>query len=432
MSMKTFKVVQTMVFVFLAFIFSGYSTVADEYKNNTTQNSENKVFYIGGLFAIHDEKKLNGTSMCGPLRTGGFEEMNAMLFAMSKVNQDKDLLPGIKLRAHIVDTCSSMEIATNKSLEYTMINYKSMYKCFSNHSKQDKPVLAIVGERSSDISRAVTNLVGLFHIPVISYGATSPSLSGVKYFARTVASDIFVTQALIDVLERLNLNYITLLHSDDEYGRFAADSFRERLRKEKKNICTAVDEYINKDRTENLQTWLKIDKEKHKTNVVVVFATYDDFSNFLQAGKGKYNLDEYMWLSNDMWNGQTANLTCMLKQAISIIPGQTYIEEFAQFFQNAKKNLHSLKQYSYFDESWFEEYQSYIGSDGFNRSSATFNEDCVLWGSSEVSFVMDAVYTIAWALHRVLNCSVTTKSCDESEPKNFRKRLDLYTYESYK
>lgn len=419
------KLAKVIIFALLAFMFYGRSTVANENKSDATEVSEYEILNIGGLFAIHGQRK-NRTSLCGPFRIGGFEELNAMLFAVSKVNEDRNILPGIKLQVKVEDTCSSMELATEKSLNYTIINYQSIYKCFGNHSTQDKPILAIVGERNSDISRAVTNLVGLFHIPVISYGATSSSLSGVKYFTRTIAPDTFATQALVDVIQRFRWNYIILLHSDSEYGRFAADSFREKLRKGKKNICTAVDEHINEEMTEGLQiTWQKIDKEKHNTKVVVVFATYEDFSGFLQTGKGKYDLEEYIWLSSDMWNGQTANLTCLLKHAISVIPNQIYIQEFAKFFQNAQKNLHYLKQHSTFSESWFEEYNSLVEAEVKNKSS------CVVWGSSEVSYVMDAVYTIAWALHGILKCDNTTKSCNKSETKNFFKRYKNQIYEYY-
>ena len=400
-----------------------YRGSANANKKNLTESSEHEVLNIGGLFAVHGYN--NRTSFCGPFTLGGFTEMNAMLFAVRKVNENEDLLPGIKLQAKVEDTCSSTELATEKSLNYTMMNYRSMSECFGNHSAQEKPKLAIVGDQSSDVSRAVTNLVGLFHIPVVSYAATSSSLSGVKYFARTVPPDTYATQALIDVLQRFKWNYVILLYSNSEYGRFAAESFREKLRKLKKNrkICIAVDEPIHENVNDDLQTWRKIHEERNKTKVVVVFAVYDDFNSFLQTGKGKHDLEEYIWLSNDMWNGQTANLTCMLKNAISIIPSQIHIDEFEKFFYNAQKNLHYVKQHSSFDEEWFEEYRSFVAPRDFNMSSSkTGNAACVVWSSSDISYVMDAVYTVAWALHDILDCDKNTKSCNKTESINILKR----------
>ena len=403
--------------LFFAFVICEPSTWASE---NTTDSSEGSSGYeflnIGGLFSIHGR---NGTSRCGAFRIGGFEELNAMLFALNKVNENNSLLPRIKLLAKIEDTCSSVELAAEKSLNFTVVNYQSMYECNSGQSSQGKPILAIVGGRSSDISRAVTSLVGLFHIPVISYGATSTSLSGVKYFTRTVAPATFATQALIDVVRRFGWNYVILLYSNNEYGQFAAGAFRQRLRKDKKPICIAVDEQITEDTNGNVKIWKKIYKQKYKTKVVVIFATYDDFMEFLHSGN---DLDQYIWLSDDMWNGQASNLTRMIKYAISVIPRQVYVSEFANFFHNAAKDLSYSKRYSVFDDNWFEEYHVISKPQVFRNISLVDTESsCVSWGSSEVSYVMDAVYTIAWALHGIL-CNDTTNSCDKSEGMSFVKR----------
>ena len=415
MSHANCKLGKVITFVFFT-LFIYKTSTGENATDSTAGKNEYEVLNIGGLFSIHAQ---NGTSGCGPFRIGGYEELTAMLFAVSKVNENTSLLPGIKLLANIQDTCSSIELAAEKSLNYAVVNYQSIYKCNSNESTQDKPILAIIGGRSSDISRAVTSLVGLFHIPVISYGATSTSLNGIKYFTRTIAPVTFATQALIDVIRRFGWNYIILLASNNEYGQFAAGAFRQGLREDKEPICIAVDEQIDKHGNDSLETWEKINKQKEKTKVVVVFADYNDFMAFLHMGS---KLDEYIWLSDDMWNGQKSNLTRMIKYAISVIPKQVYITEFANFFNNAPKNMNYLKQHTLFDENWFEEYHLNSQPQGFHNG--LFNEtesSCVAWGSSEVSYVMDAVYTIAWALHGIL-CNDSAKICNKSEGKSSVKK----------
>lgn len=152
----------------------------------------------------------------------------------------------------------------------------------------------------------------------------------------------------------------------------------------------------------------------------MVFATFEDFSWFLQTGKAKYDLEKYIWLSNDIWNGHIADLTCMLKHAISVIPHQNYSEEFAKFFTNARKNLDYVKQYATFDVRWFDEYKSFAEADDVLSNS--FSSKCVEWDSSEVSYIIDAVYTIAWALHDILKCDNATQTCNKSATKNLLKR----------
>lgn len=364
---------------------------------------------IGGLFSLHCERRRNRSILCGNFRIDGYEEMTAMLFAVKEINENGDILPGKKLRVEIEDTCSSVELATERSLDYTITKYRYVNDCTTNQSSkvQDSPVLAIVGARDSDVSRSVTNLVGLFHIPVVSYSSTSPSLSGVRYFTRTVPPDTFIAQTMVDILENFHWNYIVLLYSDSEYGRFAADAFRERIRKESgaEKICIAVDEAINAAGSleSKLEAekgiWMKMEKQQRKTRVVVVFASHADFSRFLQIGKERHDIKNYIWLSDNIWRGQTDNLTSELGYAISIIPDQVYIEEFSDFFYN--------ESFDYVKKEWFDEFQSQRSNLGSTRN--TSRSTCLQWRSSQVCYVIDAVYSVAWALHGLIQCNASSE-----------------------
>lgn len=58
---------------------------------------------LGGLFPIHEAGR--NASQCGKIKANqGVQRMVAMLFALDEINQDPDLLPGIKLGAQILDT----------------------------------------------------------------------------------------------------------------------------------------------------------------------------------------------------------------------------------------------------------------------------------------------------------------------------------------
>ena len=380
-------------------------------KSGSNKAVTNDEVVIGGLFSLHCERRINRSISCGKFRIGGYEELIAMLFAVKEINENGSILPGTRLRVKIEDTCSSVKLATERSLHYTITKYRFENNCTTNQSSS--PVLAIVGERDSDISRTVTNLVGWFHIPVVSYGATSPSLSGVRYFLRTVPPDNFIAQTMVDLLERFHWNYVVLLYSDSEYGRFAADAIRERIRKENgtEKICIAVDEAINaagsfdSRREAEKGIWTKMEKQEQKTRVVVVFASHDDFSSFLQIGKESgHNITKYIWLSDDIWRGQTGNLTSELGYAISIIPDQVFISKFADFFHNESS--------AYVKKEWFEEFQSQRSNSESNRNTSI--STCLPWRSSQVGHVIDAVYSVAWALHGIIQCNFSaSKSCEK-------------------
>lgn len=60
---------------------------------------------LGGLFPVHE--KGAGVEECGRVNEDrGIQRLEAMLFAIDRINRDNILLPGVSLGVHILDTCS--------------------------------------------------------------------------------------------------------------------------------------------------------------------------------------------------------------------------------------------------------------------------------------------------------------------------------------
>lgn len=60
---------------------------------------------LGGLFPVHE--KGGGVDECGRINEDrGIQRLEAMLFAIDRINSDPVLLPGVSLGVHILDTCS--------------------------------------------------------------------------------------------------------------------------------------------------------------------------------------------------------------------------------------------------------------------------------------------------------------------------------------
>lgn len=60
---------------------------------------------LGGLFPVHE--KGAGMEECGRVNEDrGIQRLEAMLFAIDRINEDSALLPGVSLGVHILDTCS--------------------------------------------------------------------------------------------------------------------------------------------------------------------------------------------------------------------------------------------------------------------------------------------------------------------------------------
>lgn len=144
----------------------------------------NGTLIFAGLFPIHYAPQNNSTSKeCrGKFNIRGFEESLAMLYALEQINNDLKILPGITIGADIQDTCSSVDLAIRKCLNFSFVkkNMESLM-CERTRPKRslehDPMTVAIVGVGTSDVAMAVANFAGLFYVPVVSYASTSHWIS---------------------------------------------------------------------------------------------------------------------------------------------------------------------------------------------------------------------------------------------------------------
>lgn len=127
---------------------------------------------IGGLFPVH-KKHPNPLVSCGDIQGDrGIQRLEAMLYALDRVNDDKKLLPHITLGANIMDTCSRDTYALEQALEYVRASMTSLetpkYICDDGSdarevgsSTSSKAVLGVIGGSYSTVS------IQVGHIPLV-------------------------------------------------------------------------------------------------------------------------------------------------------------------------------------------------------------------------------------------------------------------------
>ncbi|GFT08472.1 metabotropic glutamate receptor 5 [Nephila pilipes] len=97
------------------------------------------------------------------------------------------------------------------------------YRCPDGSSPtiRHKRISGVLGAASSVTSIQVANLLRLFKIPQVSFFSTSPELSNkqrFEYFLRTVPSDTNQADAMIQIIQRLNWTYVSILYEESNYG----------------------------------------------------------------------------------------------------------------------------------------------------------------------------------------------------------------------
>ncbi|ELW69522.1 Metabotropic glutamate receptor 4 [Tupaia chinensis] len=195
---------------------------------------------LGGLFPVHGRGSEG--KACGELKKEkGIHRLEAMLFALDRINNDPDLLPNITLGARILDTCSRDTHALEQSLTFVQALIEkdgTEVRCGSGGPPiitKPERVVGVIGASGSSVSIMVANILRLFKIPQISYASTAPDLSDnsrYDFFSRVVPSDTYQAQAMVDIVRALKWNYVSTLASEGSYGESGVEAFIQKSRED--------------------------------------------------------------------------------------------------------------------------------------------------------------------------------------------------------
>lgn len=102
----------------------------------------------------------------------------------------------------------------------------------------ENDVVAIIGPQSSGIAHVISHVVDEFQVPLLSFGATDPTLSALQYpyFLRTVHSDYFQMHAIADFVDYYGWREVIAIFVDDEYGRNGISALGDALAKKRAKI----------------------------------------------------------------------------------------------------------------------------------------------------------------------------------------------------
>jgi hypothetical protein len=97
----------------------------------------------------------------------GFRQAQTMAFAVDEINRNSQLLPNISLGYSLYDSCGKLGISFRAALSMTSGRgepFQLNQSCYRN-----PPVLGIVGDSSSTRTIAVSSMVSLYRVPMVSF-----------------------------------------------------------------------------------------------------------------------------------------------------------------------------------------------------------------------------------------------------------------------
>ncbi|XP_028274695.1 extracellular calcium-sensing receptor-like [Parambassis ranga] len=266
---------------------------------------------LGGLFSLHDmvgEPSLSFTStppptQCTRFNFRTFRWMQTMIFAVEEINRIGKLLPNITLGYKIYDSCSTPHQALKAAMELMGSETGSV----DEGETQSKgacqgTVPVVIGDGGSTQSLVVARFLGVFHVPQVSYFSSCACLSDKKEFPaflRTMPSDFFQVDALVQLVKHFGWTWVGVIAGDDAYGRGGANIFVEKVRK--LEACVALHEIIPKNRAQAAISSIVSSIRSSRARVILVFAVEQDAAALFDEAV-RQELMGIQWLASEAWS----------------------------------------------------------------------------------------------------------------------------------
>ncbi|XP_027187243.1 glutamate receptor 3.4 isoform X2 [Cicer arietinum] len=102
----------------------------------------------------------------------------------------------------------------------------------------ENEVVAAIGPQSSGIAHVISHVVNELHVPLLSFGATDPTLSSLQYpyFVRTTQNDYFQMYAIADIVDYYRWREVIAIFVDDDNGRNGISVLGDALSKKRAKI----------------------------------------------------------------------------------------------------------------------------------------------------------------------------------------------------
>ena len=366
-----------------------------------------KDFVIAGLFPVHSHN-LSGL--------GNLELLEAMLFAIDRINHDLNLLPNLTIGYDVRDSNNDAITGFLGALDISIFHDENQYI--------DTPLLGIVGPAYTSVTHPVATLLSLeiIQTPLISYASSDAILSNkdfYKYLLRTIPSDNLQANAMVDLVSNFGWEQVVVIFNDNDYGVSVSNAFIDSAMNH--DICVEVKIRIplsnmlgtNKAVKDAVKALLK-----STASIVVVFTDEHTVLTLFEEVNSTNSLRKFVWIASNRW----ANSDLIRDKFPEITKGMygfqlhiDHVKEFDDYFSQLTPSTNIRNPF-------FQDYCRY------HYETSVSGYDCPDDLTTELSytqvetvpFVINAVYAFAHALQNFLdnNCDkplrwdCATRQCD--------------------
>ena len=352
---------------------------------------------LGGLFNVHQPADQPG-SQCGEINLRGLGHMQAMIFAIERINNDTSLLSNISLGYDIRDYCGNLSKAAG--LVYKLFTVDSCVNLSQNATRK-KAIISLIGPTESNTALFISGFLRMLNVSSISGSATSAELSSLTYdhFFRTVPSDTFLAKAMVDLVTHFNWSYVAVVGLDDSYGRNGAWAVVSESRSRKNSFCIALTEFVRHESL-NLSISNIVRKLKQMDNVkVVILWLYKIYLTKFLAEIQRQNLTGRVWILSDAPSTSTQLVEGILESSLGFAFHAFSDSGFKEHLKDILVKLGDNKSFHERSFSTSKIWKRLKNKKCVHRQIEQCSNDLIMESYSYyVPCIIDAVYATAHAL----------------------------------
>uniref|UniRef100_A0A3B3BUS2 Olfactory receptor C family, g12 n=1 Tax=Oryzias melastigma TaxID=30732 RepID=A0A3B3BUS2_ORYME len=367
---------------------------------------------IGGAFSIHSkiaQPSLSFTEKptpltCSSINLREFRFAQTMIFAIEEINKSENLLPNVSIGYRIYDNCGS----TLSSMRAVMALMNGDELVLEKNCSGQSAVHAIIGESESSSTIVLARTTGPYQIPVISHSATCECLSSRKEypsFFRTIASDLYQSRALAQLVKHFGWTWVGAVNSDSDYGNNGMAIFLSAAQEE--GVCVEYIEKFDRAEPEKLLKVVEVIR-KSTAQVIVAFLAHVEMNNLLEQ-LNVHNITGRQFIGVEAWITADSLVT---PTSFSVLGGSLG-------FAVQKTNISGLNTFLVKD-FWETDFQCDENQTDGASKSCKENQDLMKLRDYDddveelrySSNIYKAIYAVAHSLHSIMKCS-DSQGCDK-------------------
>lgn len=234
----------------------------------------------------------------------------------------------------------------------------------------ENEVIATIGPQSSGIAHIIAHVANELHVPLLSFGATDPTLSSLQfpYFVRTTHSDYFQMYAIADIVDFYRWRQVIAIYVDDDYGRNGISILGDALAKKRGKISYKA--ALSPGATKNDISILLNSVNLMESRVFVVHVNPDYGLNVFSIAKNLGMMTSgYVWIATDWLPSKLDSMdpvdtnTLKLLQGVVALRHHTPDTNLKKSFFSRLKNVNGTETTSFnsyalyaYDSVWLAAY----------------------------------------------------------------------------